>query len=391
MFFRFRSGRFFTRLLLFLAIAIGPPLSLLAQDSCRTGYSSPSVTGNVSYGNPINWSTPNKAYPSDDTYAQATLSSGDTSKYLRVKDFQFAVPVTAVITGIQARVEKRMDAGGNIQDASVKLSVNDVISGNDRKMSGVWSTTDLAVEYGGRVDMWGLSLSPADVNSSNFGVLVSATRTSGTGTKKAYVDDVALQIFFTVPAGTGCAPYFPLPVTLLSFKAAYDKGAAAVVVRWKSSVEINNSHYTIERSFDGVRFEAAGVLTGAGTSFSVLSYSFVDKNAAGKSCYYRLKQTDFDGKSEIISDVVLVNSPVISLNEISLFPNPASDIIAINGLNTGAAISILVLNEQGQAVFQHEGEASPSMTIDLSGKPKGLYFLELHSGQEKTFRKIILQ
>jgi len=74
---------------------------------------------------------------------------------------------------------------------------------------------------------------------------------------------------------------------------------------WVTSNEINNDYFTIEKSNDGINFEIVEIILGAGNSDILLEYSFVDKNPINGISYYRLKQTDFDGKFEY-SDIISV-------------------------------------------------------------------------------------
>lgn len=55
---------------------------------------------------------------------------------------------------------------------SVRLIKGGVISGDD-KAAGSLTSSDASYSFGGAADLWGLSLSEADVEASNFGVAVS--------------------------------------------------------------------------------------------------------------------------------------------------------------------------------------------------------------------------
>ena len=60
----------------------------------------------------------------------------------------------------------------SIKFSSVKLVKGGVITG-DEKSTGAFTTTDTVYAFGGATDLWGLALTPADVNGSTFGVAVS--------------------------------------------------------------------------------------------------------------------------------------------------------------------------------------------------------------------------
>ena len=87
-----------------------------------------------------------------------------------------------------------------------------------------------------------------------------------------------------------------LPVVLFSFSGrAIVKG---VQLRWETATEVNNDHFEIQRSIDGLNFETIGIVNGAGTINTPQSYEFLDSTPAATN-YYRLRQVDFDGEFEI--------------------------------------------------------------------------------------------
>ena len=60
----------------------------------------------------------------------------------------------------------------------------------------------------------------------------------------------------------------PLPIELLSFNAIINSDH--VDVTWETATEINNDHFTIERSKDGTNFEKVTDVQGAGNSTSLI-------------------------------------------------------------------------------------------------------------------------
>ena len=86
----------------------------------------------------------------------------------------------------------------------------------------------------------------------------------------------------------------PLPVELLDFNArALDN---EVKLDWATTTEINNNFFTIERSNDGRSFQKIASISGNGNSSNFNKYSYLDTAPLNGMNYYRLKQTDFDGK-----------------------------------------------------------------------------------------------
>src|SRR5690606_1733880 len=87
----------------------------------------------------------------------------------------------------------------------------------------------------------------------------------------------------------------------------------------------NNDFFTIERSQDGKTFEIIAEMNGAGTSNKLLHYNYFDDTPVSEFNYYKLKQTDYDGKFEY-SDIVAVKmeetDQEASFRITKVFPNP---------------------------------------------------------------------
>ncbi len=88
-----------------------------------------------------------------------------------------------------------------------------------------------------------------------------------------------------------------LPIQLLNFDA-YRQNDKSVLLNWATAAEINNDYFTIERSADGINFFLIAVIRGAGNSNDIIQYSTIDEFPVSGWNYYRLKQTDYDGKFE---------------------------------------------------------------------------------------------
>lgn len=104
--------------------------------------------------------------------------------------------------------------------------------------------------------------------------------------------------------GATCRPtstlVTPLPVELTQFTTESHKDGVAL--NWTTSSEINNSHFEIELSYDGVSWYTIGIVQGAGNSMEINNYQFIDNQIGSGIQYYRLKQVDFDG-TEAYSNV----------------------------------------------------------------------------------------
>ena len=186
----------------------------------------------------------------------------------------------------------------------------------------------------------------------------------------------------------------PLPIKLLSFTATpVDK---RVRLNWETATEINNEFFTVERSSDGINFDEIAIVKGAGDSNNILKYTSWDDNPLYGISYYRLKQTDYDGKfsySQIVS--VNMNNNSGALLEIkNLSPNPFNNNFEIV-FNTHlySNIEFELINLQGQKVFKDKITVENGKNSYLFDKgadlPSGTYIALLRSNGVTETKKII--
>ncbi|HEX8517748.1 MAG TPA: T9SS type A sorting domain-containing protein [Bacteroidia bacterium] len=182
----------------------------------------------------------------------------------------------------------------------------------------------------------------------------------------------------------------PLPIELLSFEAEYRKATRDVELSWLTATEINNDYFTIEKSQDGINFEFLTTVKGAGNSTQLLSYRSTDPNPYPGVSYYRLKQTDYDGKYEY-SKVESVEISLIS--DLMVKPNPATDMIGLTfeSENPGNMV-INIYDATGKVVYSDKRlvlEGTNNTTIQLDGMNNGLYYIVITNGNSVLKSKFL--
>lgn len=155
------------------------------------------------------WTNPGNILASDNSYATRLFpGNGATTHYLKATNFGFAIPAGATIDGIVLEIERKCvvnSALNNAKDAIVKLVKGGTVSGNDKADTSTrWPTSDTYATYGASNDLWGLSLTDSDVNSSTFGAVLSAlfTRT-GKINPDISVDHFRITVHYTASGGGG--------------------------------------------------------------------------------------------------------------------------------------------------------------------------------------------
>lgn len=164
-----------------------------------------------------------------------------------------------------------------------------------------------------------------------------------------------------------------LPVKLLRWEAvANDR---RVKLQWTSSTEINTSHFIIERSADGMRFNELSKINASGNSSHNVDYNFEDKNPLSGRSYYRLKMVDQDGKFEY-STVRTVN--ISSQSTVLLVRNPVQQTLE---LVSSQPAQWQIINISGQSVKSGKIYSGRN-EISVNELGAGTYWMRLNDGQQ---------
>jgi hypothetical protein len=168
----------------------------------------------------------------------------------------------------------------------------------------------------------------------------------------------------------------PFPVNLTSFTG--ENTSSGNVLSWKTTSETNNKGFQIERSADAKTFESIGLVDGLGDNLGEKTYTFLDTKPYFNT-YYRLKQLDWDEKSEY-SRIIMVKQDKTKL---SVYPNPAKNEFFVSGLDREEAVEIR--NATGRIVL--EQKVNPAQPVRTDKLLNGLYVIKV--GEET--RKIVIQ
>ncbi len=172
------------------------------------------------------------------------------------------------------------------------------------------------------------------------------------------------------------------------------------VLRWNTIHEINSDVFIVERSLDGMLFEAIGKVKSFGTTQRPQSYRYVDVGIARVDVpvvYYRIKQLDYDGTHEYTQVVELI--PVIDVPLVlQAYPNPVTEgrfrVEYAAGQEKGYTMELHVVNTMGQHVYRNIVDNGPginALTISTAEWVPGVYHLYLTRGQEMTSYKLTVR
>ena len=214
-----------------------------------------------------------------------------------------------------------------------------------------------------------------NINGNDFGYSV---KLSG---MRIYVGGVSnTNVFALVAYQTGSL----LPLHLLSFSGR--KLNSSIQLNWATENEINTSHFDIERSGTGAGFAKTGEVAAINSS-GRNDYTFTDVQPLSGINYYRLKQTDKDGR--------LTYSPVIRISVngsellFTLSPNPANNFINITYPGKKEKVTISIYDVQGKLVKQQTQKAELIIKATVQQLAPGMYFIQLADGDTIQLGKFI--
>gem|GEM_PF-1681617 len=187
----------------------------------------------------------------------------------------------------------------------------------------------------------------------------------------------------------------PLPVTLSYFQATPDAGD--VLLRWATGMEINCDRFEIERSTDGRYFTSIAMVKSEGDHQGQRLYELKDNKALEQPAamlYYRLKQTDRDGRSEYSTIRQLA---VRHADAFALYPIPFSNALRlqVQAAENGQA-TVNFYSADGRCVYRSvyaikKGANDLALDEAAVSLPAGVYFLEYINGRETIRRKVTRQ
>ncbi len=167
-----------------------------------TGNTNPTSGIEKSGPGTIAWDNEGNILSSDDSRANSSSIGllGET-EYLQAKGFGFSIPTNAVILGIEVGIE-RYASGSSVIDSVVGLvNASDSIVGDNKadilNSYPTSSGTEAYATYGGSSDTWNAGLTAADINDSDFGVVLSVLN-GAFSSRTAYVDHMRINIYYSV-------------------------------------------------------------------------------------------------------------------------------------------------------------------------------------------------
>lgn len=174
-------------LFIILMILIVPVLAvILSQTQATAGAAASAAPGTQA------WSGPTNAEVLDGTNATvSSLTNVVTSETLSITSYGFTIPGSATIVGVEVDPTSKRGA------VNTTVTVNLInTTGPSSKNYTDSSTTLAAHTLGSNADLWSATITPAQVNSSAFGVTIQAKSTTSTASAE-FIDNATVIVYYT--------------------------------------------------------------------------------------------------------------------------------------------------------------------------------------------------
>lgn len=180
----------------------------------------------------------------------------------------------------------------------------------------------------------------------------------------------------------------PLPVSLVSFEASKTMKGNELV--WKTSNEINFSHFEVERSVDTKAFSQIGKVLSSNSKENS-GYNYIDESVFGQ-LYYRLKLVDLDGSFNYSKIIFVNNDPVNDLVG-NFYPNPTiGNEVNINIIATiESKVTISAIDISGKLInskVENVQKGENLINVKIPQSTKGALIYKIEVGDKTYFRRL---
>jgi hypothetical protein len=181
-----------------------------------------------------------------------------------------------------------------------------------------------------------------------------------------------------------------VPVYISAYNAVCNKNN--VIISWVTATEINNKFFTVEKSEDGVHFKALAIVNGAINSGTQKQYAVTDFHPFISKTYYRLKQTDLNGREQYFN--ILTADCSSNTQEVVIYPNPVSNELFVKMNSSFKKGKLKILSGTGALINEigYITQRGNVIAINVQSLSPGVYFLQItNEKEERNILKFVKQ
>jgi hypothetical protein len=306
---------------------------------------------------------------------EITLPTSDN-----ISGFNMVIPLTGINAGIHQLYIRVMDAGGRWSLTNYSLFNNAVFTPYPQAPAPAPAMNE--AEYFLDNDPGfgsGTSISfPATTDLLNFSFDIPLGAVSQ-GTHTIYFR--SRQNPWSLSAYAEFIFGSVLPLSWLYVKA--EERNNDVYLQWATAMEENTNSFVIEYSTNGTNFKTVGEVPAANNPSGSV-YKFTHLAPESGAAYYRIKQTDKDGRFSLSKAVMLLIDNNLKIPV--LFPNPARDVVHVVLPENWQSAKLAVYDANGRMLKTIAGATNTSVySIPVNEFKKGYYFVSIKTGStQKT-------
>jgi len=188
-----------------LMLAWLPPAAMPVAYAVNTGFRNPTanITGAAGYGNGFEVN-PQNAHTDDGLEAVNNNGAGDRHEYYNYGFNIGNIPANAIITGIEIRLDGRVDQAANNARFAVDLTWNAAQNFTAARNTPNLTTTEGTYLLGGPLDTWGRSWTLAELADEIFAVRITSEATgTGAAQRDFFLEWVAVRVYYATARLSG--------------------------------------------------------------------------------------------------------------------------------------------------------------------------------------------
>jgi len=305
--------------------------------------------------------------------------------------------------GDQRTLTQRIDLPGSFTSQDLTYGFDGYVASNGLFNGTEYNVVDVKIEYRNNLDInkyvFDYSLVPTAAGPTGWVhvndthdilatdgvtyilVTLTAEHDNSSSTIQSYFDDLSLIANPKV-----------LPVTLVDFHALREEDGS-VVLNWETAQEQNSRFTEIQRSGDGKVFTAIGQVAAAGSSSTLLNYTFTDKAPLAGKNYYRLRMVDIDGSFKYSKILQVAMGDVT--DAIGVYGNPFHDQLGVRIPAMSAERVVLSLFDQTGRLCLRQNYTTQKgenlVNLYPQGLAAGVYLLQVRGDRMNQTIRVLKQ
>jgi hypothetical protein len=159
------------------------------------------------------------------------------------------------------------------------------------------------------------------------------------------------------------------------------------LLNWSTLNEFNNHVFIIEKSIDGLDYQAIGEVKTIGNTSKGNRYRFLDVGGNDKKAYYRLRQIDIDGTASYSQTILMQRKLTNNYMILAMSNTVTNDRFTFSvDASIDGNMNYIVKNINGEIVqkaVQNLEFGINEITINVKDELEGVYFVVLNVNNER--------